>query len=869
MLNLSGVLTSEHLKIAFGVGAGAVGLVGGGAIAQSVVYERHDKKLRETGVLLKILPKDGGDIKETEKLIKNIHSMLLNTKWRKIKYGRPYMTFEIAAVKGAMNFYMFVPRDMKDRIIDRVYSTYPEVAIEVVENDYVFSNPKAIHGAELRLGYHHTLKIKNKNDKDILSSILAGMKDLDNNEMTAVQIVIRPLDNSWQHKGRKQLEKFEHEGIRPGEKGGRFIDKLGGIIDKGIAEVNSEIRHQGVNLDIGTLGLGGGSNKKSKFDRNEITTATEKLKEPGFETIIRVLALGPYKKGNTARVKAISAAFNELDSENRFKKDTVYSHNNLFLAFKERKAYLYGKDNILTPGELRNFLFRLPDRDLMEKMPEIQKIIIKQFAPPSESVVKNNKRSGVILAKNTYRGTDSVIEIKNKDFVRHVVVQGKTGSGKSEFVKTPFLDHISNIRDEKGNIIKKGRGAMLLEPHGKLADEILEIIPEDRRKDVVLFDLFSEYPLGFNFCKVPDRESDNLTYDQMVQKTRDEAIEIFKRTFSDVWSEKNEFYIKNAIKAVIETDHTMVELPRLFSDKKFRNRVVKQIKDVKVKNFFKEKFKENKQGKIDSSTQSTVESVEYKLEKFLDSEELVRALGQKECIDFKDILDNDKIIIFRFSKDRMSKDRINFIGGIAIKLLIVAAYVRDKSKWDDPFMVVIDEAQNFINETIKDILYELRKYGIALFLMHQELNQMNEVPGLLSAIYNNVGTSITFTVGDMDAPFFVNKYGPRVDKDDLENLASRYGYCKLLVNGKTSDTFNIYSLDRPEVPADIARRSVEEILEYNKKGRLHIDEIDKMIRARFDEDPAGEDYEEVGFAMQVSDTISNDPAEDNKKSIWG
>lgn len=860
-------------------------------IIETILFEYHDRKLRKEGVLLKILPKESASIAETGKLIKNIHSMLLNTKLRKILYGRPYMSFEIAAVEGKINFYIWVPKDMKDRIIDRIYATYPEISIKPA-NEYICdikgkSKKLYSYGAEMGLGYHHTLKIKTKGDTDIIPGLLAGMKDLGKDETTAVQVIVRPLDNKWQQKGRRKLEKFEYEGIRPGEKG-CFIDKAGSAFNNVLGEVDREFQREGVHLDL--AGSEVKSNRKSKFDRREITAGSEKLMESGFETVIRVVATGSYRKGNTARIKAITAAFSELDEENRFKKNFIASQDYFYWQFKNRMCYLYGKENIFSTSELANFFLRLPGFDTLQQFPDIEALRIKEFAYPKGSearvypvIIDQDNQSGVtrtfdmsstgiILAKNTYRGMETSIEIKDEDLKRHVVVQGKTGSGKSEWIKTLFLNHISNVRDKDGNIIRAGRGAMVLEPHGKLADELLELIPADRRKDTIVVDLFSDYPVPFNFCKVLDRKDSELTYDQLVQKTVDESIEIFKRTFSDVWSEKNEFFIRNAISTIIETGNTMVEMPRLFTDKKFREKMIKKIKNPKVKQFWISKFKLNSKGQIDPGTESTINSVEYKLEKFLNSKELLRAVGQNDCIDFKDILDNDKIVIFKMSKDKMSMDKISFIGGIAIKMLTVGAFARDKKKWDTPFVVCVDEAQNFISESFKDIYYELRKFGVGLILMHQELEQLNKVPGLVNAIYNNVGTSITFTAGKLDAPFFEGIYGPRVDQKDLMNLPSRYGYCKLLVNGQVSDTFNIYSVDRPEVSKETGKKSVNEILEYNKQGRLSAEEIDKMIEERMS-DTSIEDDEDIGFSVELpeGERESKDLVKDNKKdekSVW-
>lgn len=800
-----------------------------------------DLRLRRNSVLMEILPKETTDMKETEKLIKNIHSMLLNTKWRAVLYGQPYMSFEIVGSERLIKFYIWVPKDMKDRLVDRIYSAYPEIAIREKEDYLPDRLDKNIHshGAEMALGYNHMLKIRTKSDSDILGSIISGMKDLGHNEICVAQILIKPLDNKWQIEGRKVLAQFEKDGIRPDRKGkssGGFGRALSNILNSILGEVDRELKTVGIDMELSD-GVSSPGSRKTKLDRKEITVGSEKVLESGFETVIRVTSIGSYKKGNKIRVKGVTAAFNELDQDNRFKRDYILNQPLLFRQLKKRRMHFEDKKNILTTSELANFFLRLPGSELIDAFPDIESLQIKEFAPPKSVETKDN-----IIAKNTYRGNDTLIGLRDRDLVRHIVVQGRTGSGKSEFIKTLFLDNIRN-----------GRGAMILEPHGKLADELLEIIPEDRRKDVVYFDLFDAFPPAFNFCKVQKRS--DVDYEDLLEKTVDESVEIFKRAFSDVWSGKNEFYITNAIKTIIEMQEgSMPDMPRLFTDKKFREYAIKKIKDPQLKSFWKNEFRENERGQISAGTESTVNSVLYKFGKFLNSKKLLRAVGQEDCIDFKDILDNNKIVIFRLSKDNMSEDRINFIGGIALKLLIVSAFARDKRMWGTPFLVIIDEAQNFINESIKTVFYELRKYGISLIMMHQALEQMNKVSGLVDAIYGSVGTMITFTVGQPDAPFFEKIYGPRVDARDLMKLPSRFGYCKLLVNGETSDTFNIYSLDRPEVDKATAVESAEEIKKNNRKNRLHFEEIDNMLANRilnYDELEEDSSDIEVTFKQKI------------------
>ncbi|MDT8718249.1 type IV secretion system DNA-binding domain-containing protein [Clostridium sp. 19966] len=823
-------------------------------LVDNIVRYIHDMKIRNTSVLLEILPKETVPIKDTEKLIKNIHSMLLNTKWRSFLYGRPYLSFEIMGKERLMKFYIKVPRDSKDRIVDRIYSTYQEVVIREAKEYIPQKLGKKIcsYGVEVSLGYHHILRLKTRADSDIIPSLLSQLKDMDTDQMAVIQILARPLDNKWQNEGKQELRDYEIDGIRPkrnknGASGQSIKSALKDFKDQVGYELKSELKSNGINTDLDITDGASTSNRKTKGERKEISGASEKVYESGFEMVIRVACIGSFQKANRYRVKAITAAFNELDSENRLKRDMVLNQPLLYKHLRERFMYSTDRKNILTASELGNFFLRLPGSEALENFPDVEVVKTKEFAPPRDVETQKN-----IFAINTYHGETTPIGIKDEDLTKHTLIQGSTGSGKSEWAKQFFL-----------NQIEQGRGGMLLEPHGKFADEMIEIIPEERRKDVIWVDFSDPYPPPFNFCKVQKRLG--MDYDETLEKTVDEAIEIFKRTFSEVWSGKNESYISNAIKTIIELQEgTMVDMPRLFTDKKFRQHAIKNLKDPQLKDFWINNFKETANGQLNSGTESTVQSVLYKFGKFLDSKKLLRSIGQEDCIDFKDAMDNNKIIIFRLSKEKMSKDRINFIGGIAIKQMIVNAFARDKSMWNVPFPVIIDEAQNFISESIKDIVHELRKYGVCLILMHQDLEQMDAVQGLKEALYGNVGTTITFNVGKPDAPYFEGIYGPRIDQLDLRNLPSRYGYCKLLVNGQKSQTFNIYTLDKTEIDEKEAAKSAEEIKMNNRKNRIHFSKIDEMLKERLE---SFNQYSEFDQDEDFKVKLDNDEKYEDEKLV--
>ena len=80
-----------------------------------------------------------------------------------------------------------------------------------------------------------------------------------------------------------------------------------------------------------------------------------------------------------------------------------------------------------------------------------------------------------LLKREGWGGTFDV-SVSNDDRAFHTYVVGKTGVGKSTFLKQLLIQEIQN-----------GAGVGLIDPHGDLATELLEHIPRTRFQDVVYF----------------------------------------------------------------------------------------------------------------------------------------------------------------------------------------------------------------------------------------------------------------------------------------------------------------------------------------------------------------------------------------------
>ena len=100
-----------------------------------------------------------------------------------------------------------------------------------------------------------------------------------------------------------------------------------------------------------------------------------------------------------------------------------------------------------------------------------------------------------LATKNVYGGT-APLSLSAADRRRHLYIIGQTGVGKSTLLKRIFAQDIAN-----------GAGTAVLDPHGDLADELLDLIPSHRVDDVINLDPTDiDRPIGFNpFYRVPKR----------------------------------------------------------------------------------------------------------------------------------------------------------------------------------------------------------------------------------------------------------------------------------------------------------------------------------------------------------------------------
>jgi hypothetical protein len=190
---------------------------------------------------------------------------------------------------------------------------------------------------------------------------------------------------------------------------------------------------------------------------------------------------------------------------------------------------------------------------------------------------------------------------------------------------------------------------------------------------------------------------------------------------------------------------------------------------------------------------------------------------ESSTLNFREIMDNKKILLVNLSKGRLGDINANLIGLILVGKILMAALSRVDSISKDmpPFYLYIDEFQNITTDSISTILSEARKYKLALNIAHQFIAQLEE--GIRDSVFGNVGSIASFRVGAEDAEYLEKQFAPVFSTQDIMSIDNFNGYLKILANGRPVKPFNIETLPPPKGNRSIIE-SIKE-LSYLKYGR--------------------------------------------------
>jgi type IV secretory pathway TraG/TraD family ATPase VirD4 len=364
--------------------------------------------------------------------------------------------------------------------------------------------------------------------------------------------------------------------------------------------------------------------------------------------------------------------------------------------------------------------------------------------------------------------------IRQSDRLSHAYVIGKTGVGKSTLLEVLASGDLA-----------AGRGFALIDPHGDLVERVHAAVP-GRLRDRVVYLNAPDPQQAFGYNPLRRIRSDKIPL------AASGILETLRKIWPDAWGVRMEHVLRNSLYALLERDFsTLPDILRLYADDDFRKSVVKGIRNEVVREYWVSEF-EHYPARMRAEA---VMPIQNKLGALLSDPMLFRILvAPKVDLRFRTLMDEGRILLVNLSKGRIGEDAAHVLGGLVVSTIGLAAFTRADTPPSArrPFLLYLDEFQNFTTLAFVNMMSELRKYGVGLTLAHQHLHQLE--PDILHAVLGNAGTLISFRVGAEDAPYLAREFQPTFGVEDLVNLPNRAFYLRLMVDGTPSRPFSASSI---------------------------------------------------------------------------
>ncbi|MBI3070330.1 MAG: type IV secretory system conjugative DNA transfer family protein [Candidatus Levybacteria bacterium] len=706
-----------------------------------LLFYKHRNREKESleSVLLQVaLPRDNEiKIDAAEQLFTSLASIRKGGRFSFLK-PQPALSFEIVGTAGDIRFYVHAPNSLRDLVEKQIHGAYPDAEIRAIEekdarrkgmvigSEYnIFSESAKVAFASLRLKKHDYLPIKVFKDlpTDPLSSITSVLAKMTEGEGAAIQIMASPADSKWKNFGRNYIAKTKK------------------------TEANPETA-------------------KYAADPKELEAIENKIAKPGFSVVVRAVVSSSTKESAQAHLGNILSAFSQFDSLNSFTKNRHLLKGAFVNDFIYRYMPIRGQTGILSSEELAT-IFHFPNKSVTT--PHIFWITSKRAPAPAQI-----PESGLYLGKSTYRGLSKPVYIARDDRRRHMYVIGKTGVGKSEFLKDMILQDIKN-----------GEGVCFIDPHDTI-EKLLPLIPAERAEDVILFEPSDiQRPMGLNMLEAKTEEQKHYVVSSIVGL----MYKLYDPHQTGIIGPRFEHAIRNAMLTVMaEPGNTFVEVVRVLTDASFVQELLPKVQDPIVRRYWTDQIAQTS----DFHKSEVLDYIVSKFGRFVTNKMMRNIIGQSQsAFDFRKVMDEGKILLISLSKGRIGEENSSFLGLILVPKILVAAMSRQDVPEENrrDFFLYVDEFQNFATPDFAQILSEARKYRLDLIVANQFIGQMEEE--VKNAIFGNVGTVVTFRVGVTDANYLQHEFQPVFNEADLINVDRYNAYVKTIVSGEPVPPFSM------------------------------------------------------------------------------
>jgi hypothetical protein len=682
-------------------------------------------------------------------------------------------SLEMVILDRLLNFYLVIPEPLSNLFEKQLTAFFPEVFIDRVEDYNFFKKDSKISGFALQLEKESMFPIRTYQHlgSDPLNTTINVMSKLEDEEGAVMQVLVRPIGNGWQKEGRKYAKD-----TLEGKEKTNLWNYLSPFKLLKLLFFSSDTKENQV----------GGRN--TSVTEEQLKIMEEKNTKVGFETVIRVVTSAPTQDKSDTLSQLLKSAFAQYSLPDGNSLVDIKTPINTLMKEYVLKIFpqtwnLKKTYSILVSEELSS-IFHFPNIRYNKSV-----VIFWQdfkIAPAPSNLPKE----GVLLGINSYRGDNREIRISRNDRRRHFYLIGKSGTGKSTLLETCIKQDLKN-----------GDGVCVVDPHGDLVENMLKYVPKERADDVIYFnpgDL--DRPMGLNILEA-------YTEDQK-EFMAQEALAIFIKMFGEeIMGPRLQNYFRNGALTLMADDSdpaTLLDIVRIYTDDAYRElKCSKAINNAAVKNFWEQEYANTGQ----RERQEIVPYFAAKFGPFVTNMQIRNIIGQaKSGFDFRDVMDNQKILFVNLSKGKLGDLNAQLLGMIIVAKIQMAAMSRvdtPEEKRKD-FYLYVDEFQNFVTDSFASILSEARKYRLNLIIAHQYISQITKMGGggkgthddttIRDAVFGNVGSMLCFKIGSADSEIMAKEFAPVFSEQDLINIEKYKAYIKLNIDNTTSRGFSMSTI---------------------------------------------------------------------------
>lgn len=744
-----------------------------------------------------------------------------NGAWDRLAARKKPYSYELVGTNDdGIRFILMVTASEADSVRRTLLSFLPGLKVREVE-DYAAALPsEQTTTIELQLNGDFVIPLKSHkalDEHDPMAYLTGHMTKLLPDELVAYQIVAVPVLRGTHHRAVRRQRRIEARialgkevwsQIKPQRSPlghllwllwypplwllgamGKLTAFAGGLV---VAMVYPELEMSRQHKDK--------RRPDNPYDKEMMQLVKSKLDQQLFEVTLRILVSSPDAATHYSRINALIEAFRPFRTSyqvigTRPSVPLLSSRSKLLEGFKARTlaSHHLSQQTILSSSELAD-LYHFPNTDLV-KTEGFVKSRSRELSSPL-SINRSDAKLDVIVGLNTHGGKTQSVGMTLPQRQKHTYIIGKTGTGKTTMLTNMIHQDMVN-----------GKGLAVLDPHGDMFRELLQIVPKNRQADVVIFDPSDRaYPPGLN---VFEPGIDFTNPEDGYSWTASAIVSTFAKLAQEqYWGPRMEHILRSAVLTTLRLpDPSFYTLQRLLTDKRFQRQAAAQLQDPILKAFWQKEMIPLG----DTQLAGTVAPLTHRIGHFITDPMSRHILLQpKSTVRLSEIMNEGKMLLVNLSKGDIGEDQSFFFGTLLTSLIWTAAYQRIKRPEHQrrDFFVYIDEFQNFAAPRFAEIASEGRKFHVSLTLSHQNVSQIEDEK-MLNVMVGNAHTLICLKANPDDEAFILPYMEPVVQKGDIVNLAPHRFFMKTTAD-ESEDAFSGETMPLDTPHADATARAVIE-----------------------------------------------------------